>query len=347
MIIHPMHETAAPALPNQLSAQLAAALAPRLPQGLCALTHLGIIDAQGADATVFLQGQLTQDVALLAPGSSTLAAYCSAKGRMLASFWVYKVEENHFLLLCSQDLLAATLKRFQMYVLRAKLKLRDVSSEFFTFGLLENSSNSSINLVTNNPHKTLGVLAIEILKVLGQRRAILLESHTEQVDPVLQPTLSPHIWAWTEVMAAVATVTQPVAEAFVPQMLNYESVGGVSFKKGCYPGQEVVARSQFRGTLKRRAYLVESNAPMAVGQEVFSPLNSDQACGTVVQAAPRPPELELVQGQAGNAESAVGRWNAIVSMQVAAAQAGGLTLASATGATLALLPLPYALLDDI
>ena len=193
----------------------------------------------------------------------------------------------------------------------------------------------------------LGTITIELLKVSEQRRAILLESRTGQVDPALQPTLSPQIWSWAEVMAAVATITQPVVEAFVPQMLNYESVGGVSFKKGCYPGQEVVARSQFRGTLKRRAYLVESHAPLAVGQEVFSPLDADQACGTVVQAAQRPAELGVADDQAGQAKPAGASWNAIVSMQVAAAEHGSLTLSTATGPALALLPLPYALLDDI
>jgi folate-binding protein YgfZ len=127
-----------------------------------------------------------------------------------------------------------------------------------------------------------------------------------------------------------------VAEAFVPQMLNFESVGGVSFKKGCYPGQEVVARSQFRGTLKRRAYIAQwapsdSDAPVAAGQELFSSQDPDQPCGLVVQAA----------------RGAQGPWLAIVSMQTSAAEAGELHLGGPGGPALALLPLPYALLEDI
>jgi folate-binding protein YgfZ len=135
-------------------------------------------------------------------------------------------------------------------------------------------------------------------------------------------------------------ITQPVFEAFVPQMLNYESVGGVNFKKGCYPGQEIVARSQFRGTLKRRAYLAHTEAETlpAAGQEVFNIQDSDQPCGLVALAAANPS----------------GGFDAIVSMQTSAAADAGehggekrLTLGSATGAALTLLPLPYPLLEDI
>jgi hypothetical protein len=145
------------------------------------------------------------------------------------------------------------------------------------------------------------------------------------------PLLDTAHWAWLDVMGGVATLTQPIVEAFVPQMLNYESVGGVNFKKGCYPGQEVVARSQFRGTLKRRAYLVQANSPLAVGQEVFHDSDAEQPCGTVAAAAPCP----------------AGGWHALVSMQTRAAEGGALHVGSAQGPALTVLPLPYPLLDDI
>jgi len=143
------------------------------------------------------------------------------------------------------------------------------------------------------------------------------------------PLLDSAHWHWLEVMSGVAMVTQPVFEAFVPQMLNYESVGGVNFKKGCYPGQEVVARSQFRGTLKRRAYVVQADTPLAVGQAVFHSSDTEQPCGTVAAAAPCPS----------------GGWHAVVSMQTRAAEAG--TLQAENGPALTLLPLPYPLLADI
>jgi len=127
-------------------------------------------------------------------------------------------------------------------------------------------------------------------------------------------------------------VTRPVFEAFVPQMLNYESVGGVSFKKGCYPGQEVVARSQFRGTLKRRAFVLHSEAPVSVGQEIFHTPDGTQPCGMVAAAAARP--------DGGGSE-------AIVSMLTSAASGASLHLGAADGPALRVLPLPYVLLDDI
>jgi folate-binding protein YgfZ len=130
-------------------------------------------------------------------------------------------------------------------------------------------------------------------------------------------------------------VTQALFEALVPQMLNYESVGGVSFKKGCYPGQEVVARSQFRGTLKRRAYLVHGplngSVQPSVGQEVFHSSDIEQPCGLVAASAANPS----------------GGFDAIVSMQTSAVQDGQLTLGSTSGVALTVMPLPYSLLDDI
>ncbi len=139
----------------------------------------------------------------------------------------------------------------------------------------------------------------------GQPRALWVAPAGEPLPEAAALALDD--WLWGEVRSGVATITAPVTEAFVPQMLNYESVGGVNFKKGCYPGQEVVARSQFRGTLKRRAYRVHADAAMAAGQEVFHEGDAGQPCGLVAQAAPAP----------------AGGWDAIVSMQVGAATAGG------------------------
>jgi folate-binding protein YgfZ len=133
-----------------------------------------------------------------------------------------------------------------------------------------------------------------------------------------------------EVMSGIAWVELATFEAFVPQMLNYESVDGVNFKKGCYPGQEIVARSQFRGTLKRRAFIVQSAAPMTAGQEVFSSLDASQPCGLVAQAA-------------NDGASHV----AVVELQLSATENSSLHLGSADGPVLILLPLPYALRDDI
>jgi folate-binding protein YgfZ len=292
------------------------------------LTHLGVIRAAGADAASFLQGQLTQDVLTLAVGQSRLAAFCSAKGRMLASFWVLKRlgadAQPEFLLVCSRDILAQTLKRLSMFVMRAKVKMTDATGDFQlvgTVGSLDSPGLPGAESITLPAGASAAFRSLVLLPQLpGQ--------------PAVEPAgayLALDTWHWLEVQSGVAMITLPTVEAFVPQMLNYESVGGVNFKKGCYPGQEVVARSQFRGTLKRRAYIVHGQLAMAAGDAVFSPLDAEQPCGSVVQAAAAPG----------------GGFDAIVSIQISAAQTAALTWGSAAGEPLQLLNLPYALLEDI
>lgn len=295
--------------------------------GAASLPLLGVIAAQGEDAAKFLHGQLTQDFALLREGEARLAAFCTAKGRMLASFVAARLPTGEFALVCSRDLLAATLKRLSMFVLRAKVKLRDASDEFELLGLAGGCAGPAGPMWSQRGEGR--EVIVQLPPADGVPRALWIApkgtAHPEA------PTLGAALWQWGEVRSGVATLTLPVVEAFVPQMLNYESVGGVNFKKGCYPGQEVVARSQFRGTLKRRAYLVHADAPLQAGQEVFHDSDANQPTGLVVQAA----------------ESPAGGWDAIVSMQTASAQGGALRAATADGPPLALLPLPYGLLEDV
>ena len=319
-----------------------------LPSGVAKLEHLGIIRVTGADAASFLQGQLTNDVVLLGLNESRLAAFCSAKGRMQASFTLYKrpaVDATQTMpdiyLICSRDILAPTLKRLSMFVMRAKAKLSDVSDAFNIYGLtgiaINNIAREAINTSSTAIFNTSTIIALR--PAMGQSRALYI-SPIDDAAPV-GDVLSTELWNWGEVHAGIVTITAAVVEAFVPQMLNYESVGGVNFKKGCYPGQEVVARSQFRGTLKRRAYIVQidvssdKDSQPVVGNEVFHESDAEQPCGTVVQVAQNP----LNYLQTG--------YSAIVSMQVAAASGGKLTLGSASGVAITLLPLPYPLLEDI
>jgi len=299
--------------------------------GVAPLTHLGVIRAAGEDAVKFLQGQLTQDFALLKPDEARLAAFCSAKGRMQASFIGFTRDANEVLLICSRDILAPTLKRLSMFVLRAKAKLTDATADFALFGLAGEPAQSIFGAAAPAWSRTSQgeAQAIKLYDADGQPRALWV-APTSTPAPA-GPALGLDVWQWGEVQSGIATLTSPIVEAFVPQMLNYESVGGVNFKKGCYPGQEVVARSQFRGTLKRRAYLAHIDGEAAAGQEVFEAAEDSQPAGVVAQAAPAPE----------------GGFDAIVSLQTAAAQKGGLSLGSAAGPALTLKPLPYALLEDI
>jgi folate-binding protein YgfZ len=295
--------------------------------GITPLTHLGVIRAQGDEAAKFLHGQLTQDFALLGPQQARLAAYLSPKGRMLASFIGCQRSATEVLLVCSRDLLAATLKRLSMFVLRTKVKLTDASDEFALYGLAGDALISIAGSACPAWSKADfdDQILVHLYPALGQPRGLWI---APQGSPAPQgQALDAALWAWGEVRSGVATLSAPLVETFVPQMLNYESVGGVNFKKGCYPGQEVVARSQFRGQLKRRTYLAHSPSALAVGAEIFTAEDAEQAVGLVVQSAPAP----------------AGGWDALVCLQTHASSAD----LRAGPAPLALQPLPYALLTDV
>ncbi len=305
--------------------------------GISPLPHLGIIRAAGTDAASFLHNQLTNDVLLMKEGQCRLAAFCNAKGRMQASFVVYKRSAEDVLLICRKDLLAQTVKRMSMFVLRAKVKLSDATDEFQLLGLAGETVDqalagaASAASLTLEPWQRHSIGAADVLTLypaLGQSRALWLGP--KEAPAPTGTSLSAELWQVGEVMSGIAWVELATFEAFVPQMLNYESVEGVNFKKGCYPGQEIVARSQFRGTLKRRAFIVQSAAPMTAGQEVFSSLEATQPCGLVAQAAN------------DGADHL-----AVLELQLSATENSTLHLGAPDGPALRLLPLPYALRDDI
>ena len=300
--------------------------------GVAALPHLGVIRATGEQAATFLQGQLTQDMALMAPGQARLAAFCNAKGRMLASFVACRRTPDDFLLVCSRDLLPAMLKRLSMFVLRAKVKLSDATEAVAVHGLIGNAASSIADSADSaGAESQFDTPFVAVLPPAdGAARALWLAPAGTPAPAGGLVTAA--LWDFAAVRSGVATLSAPVAEAFVPQMLNYESAGGVNFKKGCYPGQEVVARSQFRGAIKRRAYVAHVDGQAQAGQEVFWSGEPAQPAGLVAQAAPAP---------GGGSE-------VIASLQVAAVADGGVfTLGAPDGPALSAPRLPYRLLDDI
>ena len=299
--------------------------------GVALLSNLGIIKVEGEDAAKFIHGQLTQDFSLLDLHTARLAAFCSPKGRMLASFIGFKRSNHEIWLICSRDILAPTLKRLSMFVMRAKARLTDVTPEYAIYGLAGSATKSIAGCAYSTGAKADfdECTLVNLHPAEATQRQLWLAPASEPVP--VGATLALATWLWGDVRSGVATLTAPVVEAFVPQMLNYESVGGVNFKKGCYPGQEVVARSQFRGTLKRRALVAHCGVEMAAGMEIFGPTDDSQPVATVVQAAAAPD----------------GGFDAIISGQLAAMEDGTLHLCSSAGAGLDVLPLPYALLDDI
>jgi hypothetical protein len=255
--------------------------------GALRLPDWGLIRATGADGASFLHGQLTQDVLHLDPAQARLAGYCSAKGRLLASFVMWRGGTDEILLACSADLLPAALKRLSMFVLRAKCRLADAGSEITLYGLAGPSATRWLGdgapMAPWQRRPVAGGDAIRLPDGEGVAR-YLFAAPAAGPAPALPP-LDADAWRWLEVASGVVRITAATAEQFVPQMVNLELVGGVNFQKGCYPGQEVVARSQYRGTVKRRLQRVSSSAPLVPGQEVFDAGDPGQPAGMVALAA--------------------------------------------------------------
>lgn len=288
---------------------------PAMPQtSLLRLSDWGVIRAQGADAASFLHGQLTQDFALLDREHARLAGFCTAKGRLLATLVGWKQGDDDILLALPADTLAATLKRLSMFVLRAKCRLSDASAEFTVYGLLGTPAAEAWTLARDGD-------AVQIA-LPGAGRALRVQP-AEAAPPAGAP-ITPDDWAWADAQAGMAWVRGATVEAFVPQMINFEVLGGVSFKKGCYPGQEIVARSQYRGTLKRRLQVFETDAPAHVGQEIFHSADPDQPAGIVAGSGVKD-GLTAIAAE----------------IKLAALEAGTLHLGSAAGAALRPRALPY------
>ena len=293
--------------------------------GAVLLSHWGLIRARGADAVKFLQSQLTNDVALMGLSEVRLAGFCSAKGRMQASFVVWKLAHDELLLACSASVLPATLKRLSMFVLRAQCKLSDASAELALHGLVGDSARALMgDTAVWGKREIPGGTLVRLPDVQGVPRCVVAVAPSTGTGSA--PTLSLDAWRLLEVESGIPTIEAATVEQFVPQMLNYELVGGVDFQKGCYPGQEVVARSHYRGTIKRRMFRFDCDVQAGAGQEVFHSVDAAQPAGMVVNAAPLP-------GGAGSA--------ALVEVKLAALEGGSLHLGGADGAVLRLRALPY------
>lgn len=305
--------------------------------GAVALSHLGIISAEGADAASFLHGQLSQDVTGQLTSQARLAAFCSAKGRMLASFVVVKPQTDTFWLVTDAQVLPAALKRLSMFVMRAKARLSDAAVALSAVGLMGSTAREWLGDAAPaepwqaNPHAPSGGQVVRLPDVLGAPRWLWL-GPLDAAQALLQalPALPLTTWQWLDVMSGVVRIEPATVDQFVPQMVNYELVGGVHFQKGCYPGQEIVARSQYRGTLKRRTFLLHGPALIQAGQEVFSAADPGQPAGMVANAAAIP----TPDGQPGTAFSALVelKWQALDT---------GWHLGSAEGPALALGAMPY------
>ncbi|MGI4813684.1 MAG: YgfZ/GcvT domain-containing protein [Janthinobacterium lividum] len=269
--------------------------------GFAQLNQLGTIDAIGADALAFLHAQLTNDVEHLDDKSVRRGGLCSPKGRLLATFIYWRIEGGVRLLL-SADLVPAIVKRLSMFVLRSKVKLTDSSANLSIVGFAgtaETLSSALTKLLGAAPERTMqtsgDLLRLDPVDDLARFLWIaprdIAAAHSNTLAGALS-RLDAERWDWLAIRAGEARVSAATQDRFVPQMINFELIDGVSFSKGCYPGQEVVARSQYRGTVKRRAQIVsldpgQAERPQA-GDDVFDAATPNEACGTIINVAATP-----------------------------------------------------------
>jgi folate-binding protein YgfZ len=239
------------------------------------LTRYGLLSVSGTDARAFLHAQLTNDVEHLAADRAALAGWCSAKGRLLASFLVIPSAEG-FLLQLARDLAAPVAKRLSMFILRSKVKIADESESWEQFGVWD-AQPPNPGVSWSGQVVTVGV---------GERRYLQLAPRGELKEAANADEAA---WALQEIRAGRPLITSATQDQFVPQMVNFEQIGGVDFKKGCYPGQEIVARAQYRGQgVKRR--MVHATAPAGVALQPGAQYNG----GTVVDVAPTENGSELL-----------------------------------------------------
>jgi folate-binding protein YgfZ len=300
--------------------------------GALLLSDLGVILAEGADAAAFLHGQFSQDMNGHPAEEARLAAFCSAKGRMQASLLTLRPQAERFWLVTDRQVLPALVKRLSMFVLRAKARLSDADEALAVVGLLGQPAADALGAVAPTaawqavPYVD-GVL-VRLPDVLGAKRWCWV-GPTASVDQLTGslPALPHEQWAWLDVMSGVPRIEAATVDQFVPQMINFELIGGVNFKKGCYPGQEIVARSQYRGTTKRRAFVLHADQALRSGQEIFSDADANQPAGMVINAAPRP--------------GSQGGYSVLAELKLSAVESTALSAEG--GAALVLADQPYAL----
>ncbi|MDD4963454.1 MAG: folate-binding protein [Gallionella sp.] len=257
------------------------------------LSQYGALRVSGEDAQSFLQNLFSNDIRTVTATQAQLSSFNSAKGRMLASLLVYQDGADYVLQL-PRSLSDMLRKKLSMYVLRSKVKITDVSDELVAIGVSGKDVADKLAAIFGTlPTEPLGVVSNETTQLIRwSDTRFQLMIPTEQAPALWQSlSLTPvgsGCWDWLTILAGIPVILPATQEQFVAQMVNFEQLGGVNFKKGCYPGQEIVARMQYLGKLKRRMYRAHITSPAQVGDELFSADMAGQASGMVVNVAPAP-----------------------------------------------------------
>jgi len=302
------------------------------------LSHQGLICFSGEDAQTFLQNQLSCDVNEVHATQAQYGSYCTAKGRMLASFLLWQ-KDNYFLMSLPANVYPSILKRLSLFVLRAKVQLADCSDQWIRIGLAgsdareiaEDISGTKLNLnqhlsVTHNARTSMICHTQDRFELVTsiENAQTLWEQLKKQAEPV-----GATCWDWLQIQSGIPIILPATQEQFLPQMVNLDALGGVSFKKGCYPGQEIVARTQYLGKLKRRMFLanISSTIPIAAGDDLFGVDMAEQSCGKIVNVTLSPD----------------GGYDVLAVIQKSSVEAGKIFLGSLHGPELRIIALPYSL----
>ena len=301
---------------------------------LCDLSHFGLLCFSGEDSRAFLHSQLSSDVQKLTATTAQYSSYCTPKGRVLASFLLWQSDEGYLAQLHG-GLRESIQNRLAKFVLRSKVKISDASNMYVSLGLAGNNADMLAK-------KLFGAIPQPVLGAAHYQSAVLIRLSPDRFQIIstaeqarawwekLSRSAIPvgnRCWDWLNMRNGIPVITPVTQEQFVPQMLNMEIIGAVSFNKGCYPGQEIIARTQHLGMLKRRMYLahIRSEDSPQPGEELFSGDAQGQASGIIVNAAASPE----------------GGYDVLAVIQIASARTEDVHWKSPGGLALKLLPLPY------
>ena len=304
---------------------------------MCDLSHYGLIEVDGEDAADFLQGQLTNDVRDVSLQHGQLSAYCTHKGRMLANFRLFKRGDSFYLSL-PRDLLEPILKRISMFVLMSKVNIRDSSNSLVRIGVSGPTADEALSaIISDLPTEvddTTQINGYTIIKCAGDiaRYEILgdidsIKTLWEKLDVNAAPA-GADAWEMLNILAGIPTITTQTTEAFIPQMTNMQVINGVNFQKGCYTGQEVVARMQYLGKVKRRMFRVqiETSDTVSAGDKLYCEgSKSGQGTGQIINAQ----------------EDINGGYAALAVIDINDAESGKLQLHDEKGPSITVESLPY------
>lgn len=300
---------------------------------ICDLSHLGLLQLSGADTLTFLQGQVTNDVNQLNGQIAHHSGYCNPKGRLLALFLAF-AHHDHIHLQLPKELIASIAKRLKMYVMRSKVEIQDVSESIIKIGLNGAKAIELLSpLFSQIPQTDYELVSLEngaIIKLPGNQPRF--EIFTDIANaPAIWNSLALHAkvadaayWELQEIQAGIPEVYVKTQEEFVPQMLNLDLLNGINFKKGCYTGQEIVARTHYLGTVKRRTQLahIDSDIAQNPGDDILN--SNGDSVGKVVRCAP----------------SYSGGYDLLAEVRLESVEAGPLNV---NGSTLNIQELPYKL----